>query len=73
VRDEWGTRCELDAVTPTKSGDQNVEVRDVFVEITAKRQFPVSGFSGGWILAFGSSKRRVPEKQLRFGGLGIRV
>ena len=58
------SRIPLNA--PTKSGDQDVEV-------TEKKQFPVSGFSGGWNLALGSGKRRVPEKKLRFGGSRIRV
>ena len=44
---------------PTKSGDQDVEV-------TEKKQFPVSSFSGGWNLTLGSGKRRVPERKLRF-------
>jgi hypothetical protein len=51
------SRIPLNA--PTKSGDQNVEGNE-------KKQFPVSGFSGGWNLALGSGKRRVPEKKLRF-------
>jgi hypothetical protein len=55
-------------VTPTKSGDQDVEVGDVFVEITEKRQFPGFGFSGGWNFALGRGKRWLPEKKLRFGG-----
>src|ERR1700693_3230035 len=36
---------------PTKSGDRDVEV-------TEKKQFPVSGFYGGWNSALGSGKRR---------------
>jgi hypothetical protein len=32
-----------------------------------KKQFPVFDFSGGWNLALGSGKRRLPEKKLRFG------
>jgi len=43
------------------------------MEVTEKEQFPVSGFSGGWNLALGSGKRRVPKKKLRFGGSRIRV
>jgi hypothetical protein len=43
------------------------------VEVTEKRQFPVSGFSGGSNMVLGSGKRRVPEKKLRFGGSRIRV
>jgi len=43
------------------------------MEVTEKKQFPVSGFSGGWNLALGSGKRRVPKKKLRFGGSRIRV
>jgi hypothetical protein len=52
-------------VTPAKSGDQDVEVSDVFVEFTEKTHFPVFGFSGGWNLALGRGKRRLPEKKLR--------
>ena len=58
------SRISLNA--PTKSGDQDVEVAE-------KKQFPVSGFFGGWNLALGSGKRRVPEKELRFGGSRIQV
>jgi hypothetical protein len=43
------------------------------VEVIEKKQFPVPSFSGGWNLALGSGKRRVPEKKLRFGGSRIRV
>jgi hypothetical protein len=43
------------------------------VEVAEKKQFPVSGFFGGWNLALGSGKRRVPEKELRFGGSRIQV
>src|SRR6267143_827552 len=64
TQDTPHSRIPLNA--PTKSGDQDVEV-------TEKKQFPVSGFSGGWNLALGSGKRRVPEKKLRFGGSRIRV
>ena len=61
-------------MTPAKSGDQDVEVGDVFVEILKKKQFPVFGFSGGWNLALGRSKRRLPEsnctsEEPRLGGL----
>ena len=46
-------------MTPAKSGDQDVEVGDVFVEITEKTQFPVFGFPAGgiWRLA-----EALPEK-----------
>ena len=55
-------------MTPAKSGDQDVEVGDVFVEVTEKRQFPGFGFSAGAELALGRGKRRLPEKKLHFGG-----
>jgi hypothetical protein len=47
------SRIPLNA--PTKSGDQDVEV-------TEKKQFPVSGFSGGWNLALGSGKEGSRRK-----------
>jgi hypothetical protein len=34
----------------------------VFVEVTEKKQFPISCFSGGWNLALGSGKRRSRRK-----------
>ena len=52
-------------MTPAKSGDQDVEVGDVFMGITERRGFPGFDFSGGWNLALGSGKRRLPEKKLR--------
>jgi hypothetical protein len=53
------------AVTPAKSGDQGVEVGDVFVEIIEKTQFP--GFQFFRQVEFGAwqSQRRLPEKELR--------
>ena len=61
-------------MTPVKAGDQGVEVGDVFVEITEKTSFPGFGFSAGWNLALGRSKRRLPEKNcaLEDQGLGGR-
>jgi len=55
-------------VTTAKSGDQDVEVGDVFVEITEKTQFPGLRFFRGWNMVLSRGKRRLPEKKLRFGG-----
>jgi hypothetical protein len=55
-------------VTPAKSGDQDVEVGDVFVEITEEAQFP--GFRFLRRVEFGAWQRqkKAPGKKLRFGG-----
>jgi hypothetical protein len=49
-------------VTPAKSGDQDLEVGDVFVEITEKTQF--LGFQFFRRVEFGAwqRKKRLPEK-----------
>jgi len=39
----------------------------VFMEVAERRSFPVFGFSGGWNLALGRGKRRLPEKKLPLG------
>jgi hypothetical protein len=49
-------------VTLAKSGDQDVEVGDVFVEFTEKTRLPGFWFFRGWNLALGRGKRRLPEK-----------
>jgi hypothetical protein len=49
------SRIPLNA--PTKSDDQDVEV-------TEKKQFPVSGFSGGWNLALGALGGSLPVIRL---------
>ena len=51
--------------TPAKSGDQDVEVGDVFMGITEKARFPGFRLFGGWNLALGRGRRRLPEKKLR--------
>jgi hypothetical protein len=43
---------------------------DVFAEITERLSFPVFGFSVGWSLALGRSKRRLPEKNCASGRQG---
>ena len=50
------------AVTTAKSGDQDVEVGDVFVEINEKTQFPVFGFSVGGIWCLAEAKEGSRRK-----------
>ena len=60
-------------MTTAKSGDQDVEVGDVFVEITEKTQFPGLRFFRGWNMVLSRGKRRLPEKTAlrRIKDLGI--
>jgi hypothetical protein len=53
---------------PAKSGDQDVEVGDVFVEITEKTQFP--GFRFSRRVEFGAWQRRkkAPGEKTALGG-----
>ena len=55
-------------MTPAKSGDQDVEVGDVFVEITEKTQFP--GFRFSRRVEFGAWQRqkKAPGEKTALGG-----
>jgi hypothetical protein len=54
--------------TLTYPGKRSDKIRRTgIVQVTEKKPFPVSGFSGGWNLALGSGKRRVRRKNWRFG------
>ena len=61
-------------MTPAKAGDQGVEAETCLWKPLKRRRFPVFGFSAGWNLALGRSKRRLPEKNcaLEDQGLGGR-
>jgi hypothetical protein len=52
-------------VTPAKSGDQDVEVGDVFVELTEKTQFPGCRFSRRVKCSAWQRQKKAPEKKLR--------
>ena len=58
-------------MTPAKSGDQDVEVGDVFVEITEKAQLPGYRFFRRGELALGRGKGRLPERKLQLRRIKI--
>src|ERR1019366_5317041 len=67
-----GDRVVGGRVTPAKSGDQDVEVGDVFVEITEKTQFP--GFRFFRRVEFGAWQRqeKAPGEKTALGNCARR-
>jgi hypothetical protein len=55
-------------VTPAKSGDQDVEVGDVFVERTEKTQFPGCRFSRRVKCSAWQRQKKAPGEETALGG-----